>query len=99
MRITDLATLSEKSVINLCDGKDLGYVCDVQFSTEDGKICAFVIPKDQRIFSFGKCENIIIPWDKIECIGEDTILVRISLSECVCDECGGRGKGKKRFWF
>ncbi|MBE6539041.1 MAG: YlmC/YmxH family sporulation protein [Ruminococcaceae bacterium] len=96
--MTNLATLSEKNVINLCDGKDLGYVCDLQLDTDDGRICAIIVPKDQCVFSFGKCDNIIIPWDKVECIGEDAILVRISLSDCACDDHGGRGKGKRRFF-
>ncbi|MBQ8208461.1 MAG: YlmC/YmxH family sporulation protein [Clostridia bacterium] len=98
MNIIDLATLGEKSVINLCDGKDLGFVCDIRFTRDEGRICSLVIPKDGGLFSFGKCENIIIPWDKVECIGEDAILVRINISECKC-ECEGKGKGKKRAFF
>lgn len=94
MKIIDTATLGEKNVINLCDGKCLGFVCDVQFTKDEGKIVALIVPKDTGIFSFGKCEKIIIPWDKIECIGEDAILVRISPSECCCQE---NGKGKRRF--
>ena len=97
MAICDLETLGEKSVINLCDGKDLGYVCDVRFSTEEGKICALVVPKCCGIFSAGKCESLIIPWEKVECIGADTVLVRINENECKrhIDE---HEKRKRRFF-
>ncbi len=95
MRIIDLETLSEKNVINLCDGKNLGYACDIRFSAEDGKICAIVLPKDQGLFCFGNNERIIIPWDKVECVGEDAVLVRINISECKC-EC--KGKWNKRIF-
>lgn len=98
MRISDLEALGDKCVINLCDGKNLGYTCDVRFSCDDGRICALVLPKEQGIFTFGKCENIIIPWDKVECIGEDAILVRININECEC-ECRGKEKDKKKRFF
>ena len=87
MAIWDLETLGEKCVINLCDGKDLGFVCDVRFSSEDGRICAFVVPKCCGIFSVGKCDSLIIPWEKVECIGEDTILVRLSPADYSCCLC------------
>lgn len=99
--ITDTATLAEKCVINLCDGKNLGYVCDVRFDVCDGRIKALLIPREQGILSFGKCEYIIVPWDNIECVGEDAILVRLSPCEreyigerCECEH----EKRRKRFF-
>ena len=99
MKTIDLATLADKCVINLCDGRNLGCVCDIRFTCDEGKICAIIVPKEQGIFTFGKCENIVIPWDKVECIGEDAILVRISVSECCDDACCDKGRGKKHFLF
>ncbi len=97
MAICDLESLSEKSVINLCDGKDLGYVCDIRFSPEEGRICALVVPKCCGVFSFGKCEILIIPWEKVECIGEDAVLVRINENEC--KGCSGEHEKKKIRFF
>lgn len=97
MKILDLSTVSEKCVINLCNGKELGYVCDVRFTCDEGKICALVVPRDNGILSFGKCESIIIPWDKVECIGEDAILVRVSDADCK-SECDSKGKRKKHIF-
>ena len=96
MKIIDLETLGEKIVINLCDGKELGDVCDLRFTADEGRICSLVVPKENRLISFGKCENIIIPWDKGECIGEDAILVKLNTSECGC-ECDEKKRCKKRF--
>ncbi len=97
MAICDLEALGEKSVINLCDGKDLGYVCDIRFSTDEGRICALVVPKCSGIFTMGKFESLIIPWEKVECIGEDTVLVRINENECK-RHVGEHEKRKKRFF-
>ncbi len=93
MRLTDTDKLSKKYVLNLCDGSDLGYVSDVQFCTETGQITAFIVTLDNGLFSFGKCRRIFIPFDKIECIGEDAILVKISTSELHREE--HRPKGRK----
>ena len=94
--ITDTALLSEKCVINLSDGKNLGFACDVRFNTCDGNITAIVVPREQKLFSFCREDPIIIPWDKIECIGEDAILVRLCGNECPSHE-NKKGKGKKFF--
>lgn len=66
--------LCEKEVINLCDGKRLGYVCDAEIDTECGRIIRIAIPAKNGLF-VGKA-RIYIKWNSIERIGEDTVLVR-----------------------
>ena len=68
--------LRDKEVINLCNGKRMGYVCDVEFDSECGKICALLLPA--RLFSGGlkKCAPTRIPWSCIDRIGKDLILVK-----------------------
>jgi hypothetical protein len=39
--------------------------------------------------------DIFIPWDKIECIGEDAILVRLPQGECYSPEMPPK---KRNFW-
>ena len=73
------ADMRDKEVINVCDGRRLGYVVDVEFDLCDGRICAIVVPGECNMLGFSKTEDIIIPWDKIERIGEDTILVKLTL--------------------
>ena len=66
----------QKEVISISDGKILGFVIDVQADFENGEIHSIVVAKTGKIFTnvMGK-NNITIPWDKIQKIGEDVILV------------------------
>lgn len=73
--------LREKEVINLCDGARLGCPSDFEFSACDGKIGAIVIVRPTGFFGLGRGRELVIPWSKIECLGEDTILVRMSSAE------------------
>ncbi len=81
----------EKEVVNLADGKRLGFVCEVEFDICSGKITAIIIKCEGGFFSKGK-RDIRIPWCNIEKIGEDIILVRAD--DCLppppCD-CGHIG--------
>lgn len=65
-----------KEVININNGKRLGYVQDVCADLNTGKITSIIVPGYKKIMNmFSKDEEIIINWDKIKCIGEDVILV------------------------
>ena len=81
MKICSTVDLREKDVINLCDGARLGCAQDFEFEVSCGKIIAIVIAGDGGIFGFSRKEDIIIPWDRIQCIGEDTVLVRLEPTE------------------
>ena len=68
-----------KEVININDGKKLGYVQDVCADLETGKITSIIVPGSTNKFMslFSSNNDIVIPWEKIRCIGEDLILVEI----------------------
>ena len=68
-----------KEVINIYDGKRLGFVQDVCADLETGTITAIIVPGSTNRFMsiFSSNNDIIIPWNKIKCIGEDLILVEI----------------------
>ena len=67
-----------KEVINIKDGRRLGYVQDVCANLETGRITSIIVPGNKRIMSmFSKEDDIIIEWEKIKCIGDDIILVDI----------------------
>lgn len=70
-------TLREKEIINVCDGKRLGFISDAVIDICTGHICALVLLFDQRIFGFGKCEELVIPWEKVCCFGKDAVLVNL----------------------
>ena len=72
-----LIDLRNKEVINVNDGTRLGYVCDVEINTDQAKVLSVIIYGRPRVFGlFGKGEDLVIPWELVQTIGDDTILVR-----------------------
>jgi YlmC/YmxH family sporulation protein len=68
--------LRQKQVINITDGKRLGYVYDIEMDLSNGKVDSLIIPGEGKILGvFGKNSDYIIPWENIKKIGRDTILV------------------------
>lgn len=67
-----------KEVINIRDGRRLGFVQDVCADLETGTITSIVVPGGNRLINmFNSANDIVITWDKIRCIGDDIILVEI----------------------
>ena len=67
-----------KEVINITDATRLGYVQDVTADLKTGVITSIIVPGNNKIFNiFNSNNEIIIPWDKIKCIGDEIILVEI----------------------
>lgn len=81
-----IADLRNKEVVNVCDGKMLGYVCDVEIDINTGHVCEIIIPGENRGFGLSKGGEVIISWDRIEKIGEDTILVNLPDLPSCCRE-------------
>jgi len=66
----------QKEVINMSDGKRLGFVSDIEIDLDTGKIDAIILPGVGKLFGLlGKDNEFAIPWEKIKKIGEDIILV------------------------
>ena len=76
MNICSTEDIRKKEIINLCDGSRLGCATDFEIDICQAKILALIV-SSTGWFCFGKGGNTIIPWEKIECIGEDTILVKV----------------------
>ncbi len=67
-----------KEVINIKDGKRLGYVQDVCADLQSGNITSIIVPGTSKPFNiFTGASDIVIEWNKIKCIGENVILVEI----------------------
>lgn len=67
-----------KEVVNINNGKRLGYVQDVCADLETGMITSIIVPGNNKVLNlFSSNNEIIIPWQNIKCIGEDLILVEI----------------------
>jgi YlmC/YmxH family sporulation protein len=68
--------LKQKEVINISDGRRLGFVHDVEINLENGRVDAIIIPAGSHFFGFiGRDNEYIIPWERVKKIGEDIILV------------------------
>lgn len=77
--LTRALDLRQKEVINISDGKRLGYVYDIEMDLRDGRIDSIIIPGDARFFGlFGKNNDYVIPWENIKKIGMDIILVELN---------------------
>jgi YlmC/YmxH family sporulation protein len=81
MRQTTTASLCKREIINLCDGKRLGYATELCFDAKTAEVLSLMIPQKSGFLCFGKTEYLFIPWCKIDCFGEDTILVRLTEQE------------------
>ncbi len=67
-----------KEVINIKDGKKLGYVQDVTADLKTGNITSIIVPGNSKFFSNIFSNNdITIPWNAIKCISDELILVDI----------------------
>jgi YlmC/YmxH family sporulation protein len=80
--ISRIGDLRQKEVINIVDGRRLGFVKDAEFSLESGRILSIVLPGPWSFLHlFGKETEMVIPWRDIRKIGEEIILVDIRDSQ------------------
>ncbi|MDU1201381.1 MAG: YlmC/YmxH family sporulation protein [Clostridiales bacterium] len=74
MRISDIM---EKEIINVKNGKKLGFITDIDLDVENGKVSSFsIIGSSGNFFSRG-AEIDTVFWRDILRIGCDTIIVSI----------------------
>jgi len=72
-RIQDLRC---KEVINISDGCRIGFVGDVDVRIPEGQVAAVVVYGPCRFFGlFGRGEEFYVPWECIQRIGDDIILI------------------------
>ena len=77
--VRSTSDLKLKEVINILDGKRLGAITDIEIDIESGRLTAIVVPGPGKFLGFfGRNEDVVIPWDKINKIGADVILVETS---------------------
>ena len=82
MANTTFCELREKEIINICDGARLGCICDLEIDDCTGTICSIVVPGPSRFLGLLRnSEELVIPFCKIQKIGDDVILV-----DCKCTQ-------------
>ena len=68
--------LRSKEVVNATDGKRMGRIVDLTFSSESGVVTGIIVPINKRTV-FSKSQDLFIPWRCVCKIGEDVILVNL----------------------
>lgn len=97
MKTITFSALSCKEVVNCKNGSLLGYVTDLKLDVESYQVLSiFVKSKDSMSF-FAKNHILEIPYENIENIGQDIIIVNflppVECPEKICK------KEKKRLFF
>jgi len=69
--------LKDKQIVNVKNGAVIGNVSDIEINTDSGNITSLIIyGKNHFLGLFGRDNDIVIPWEEIEVIGAETILVK-----------------------
>lgn len=77
MRLSDL---QNKNIVNILDGRNIGNIIDVKINEVSGNIESFIIEPNKNFFKFfSKGDDTEIKWSSITKIGEDVILVKLSI--------------------
>ena len=80
LKFTDLQC---KEVICLGSGQRLGFICDVVVQIPEGQVKAIVVPGPCRFFGLvGRQDDYCIPWNCIQKIGPDIVLVDTNPCDC-----------------
>jgi len=88
--VISLSLLSQKDVISITTGQNIGRVDDIEFCRETALVQYLVIFGRPKFFGLlGREEDVRIPWDNVVIIGKDAVLV----NNCEIKE----NKRKRRF--
>ena len=73
-----LSAFAKKEVVNLADGRRLGFLCDADVNLDTGRVEAIVVSVAGKVLvGSAKFQELVIPYGKIKKIGEDIILVNV----------------------
>jgi len=72
--------LKDKQVVSLKDGAVIGFLSDAEINTLSGKIVSIIVScKGRGMGLFARNDEYVIPWESIEVIGNDSILVNFEI--------------------
>lgn len=88
--MVSLSLLSEKDVISINTGQNIGKIDDIEFCRENAKVQYLIIFGRPKLFGlFGRGEDIKIAWEDVVIIGKDAVLI----NNCEIDN----NKSNKKF--
>lgn len=77
-----LRQLCKKDVVQLGSGVKLGRADDLELEMGSAQVCSLILRGRPRWFGLlGRGEDLVIPWQQIEIIGEDVILVNCPVQD------------------
>jgi len=77
-----IGELQYKEVINISTGQRLGYVTDLEFDIQTGKVLSFIVPGPRRFLGLIPGEmDYVFPWESIVKMGDDTILISTDIND------------------
>lgn len=77
-----LRQLCKKDVVQLGSGVKLGRADDLELEMGSAQVCSLILRGRPRWFGLlGRGEDLVIPWQQIETIGEDVILVNCPVQD------------------
>lgn len=77
-----LRQLCKKDVVHLGSGVKLGRADDLELEMGSAQVCSLILRGRPRWFGLlGRGEDLVIPWQQIETIGEDVILVNCPVQD------------------
>lgn len=72
--------LRNKQVVCIKDGRVLGFISDIELDTERGTLTSLIIyGRPKALGLIGREDDIIIPFENIEVIGPETVLVNCEM--------------------
>ena len=71
--------IRNKEVINIYDGKSMGFVCDIELNLTEGRIDGIVLQGDKSFMKiFGReTSDYVVKWKYVKTVGDDVILVDV----------------------
>ena len=79
-KFTDLQC---KEVICIANGQRLGFISDVLVDLPEGQVNAILVPGQAKLLGLAGCrDDFIIPWNCIQRIGPDIVLVDTKPEDC-----------------
>ena len=73
-----LSELQGKNIVSVVDGRNIGNIIDANIMM-DGRIESLIIERGKSIFNFNRDGDTKILWKDTTKIGEDVILVNVTL--------------------
>ncbi len=75
-----LSELQNKNIVSINDGRNIGNIIDVKIDETSGEIISLIVEPNKAFFSFSnKGMDTEIKWKHITKIGEDVILVDVTI--------------------